>query len=67
MTAEVIHLPARTFLEVTETSPHWLIFTPDRQVKGCACGYPADPADFGYGDAVVDHLLEVGKTLNAAR
>lgn len=69
MTADIIHLP-RTIDEPDAESNHWLLFGPEhtdphivsRPVVGCACGFRADlEADGGYGDSVVDHLLEVGK------
>lgn len=38
---------------------HWLIFNAEREVVGCHCGFVAADEDEGYGDSVVDHLLEV--------
>lgn len=40
--------------------PHWLLFDKDRQIVGCRCGFRADmDSDCGWGDSVVEHLLEV--------
>lgn len=73
MTAVIIELPRRE-PEHQPESTHWLIFGPEhtdpdiasRPVTGCACGFRADlNEDLGFGDSVVDHLLEVGA--NAAR
>ena len=73
MTAVIIELPRRE-PEHEPVSIHWLIFGPEhtdpdiaqRPITGCACGYRADlNEDHGFGDSVVDHLLEVGA--NAAR
>jgi hypothetical protein len=41
-------------------SDHWLIFNAAREVVGCHCGFDADESDLGWGDSVVDHLLEQG-------
>lgn len=38
---------------------HWLMFNEARDVVGCHCGFKAADEDEGYGDSVVDHLLEV--------
>lgn len=38
---------------------HWLMFNAKREVVGCHCGFKADvDADCGWGDSVVEHLLE---------
>jgi hypothetical protein len=57
---------------------HWLVFslmtgpgesdvaeahdTMREAVSGCHCGFPASTTDEGYGDSVVDHLIDVGIT-----
>ena len=43
-------------------SNHWLLFNAAREITGCHCGYQADmESDLGWGDSVVDHLLEQGR------
>jgi hypothetical protein len=41
------------------TGDHWLVFNDEREVSGCHCGFRADlDSDCGWGDSVVEHLLE---------
>jgi hypothetical protein len=48
-------------VEVEEPgSPHYLIFNYVRQITGCGCGFVAHPDDHGFGNSVVQHLLEQG-------
>jgi hypothetical protein len=50
---------------------HWLLFDmidhgrlQQRVVSGCHCGFKADvEADCGWGDSVVEHLIDVGRSL----
>jgi hypothetical protein len=51
----------RATRDALKPNPHWLIFNAARAITGCACGFEADiDGDCGFGDSVVDHLLEQG-------
>lgn len=38
---------------------HWLAFGSDRQIVGCHCGFKAEDSDCGWGDSVVQHIVDV--------
>jgi hypothetical protein len=45
---------------------HRLKFNDERLITGCQCGFVADHDDDGYGDSVVEHLVELGLQANLA-
>lgn len=62
--ASLLLVAPRTDVVVPELQGHWLVRDDDGQIVGCHCGFEADrEADLGYGDSVVEHLVEVGRDI----